>query len=115
MLNNMEIKCYSSKAVKNIKKSLKQNGIYLTNIISALEGENTKFLKAEYNTLKKVFKNVYVVPCKKVEDTTKVINNMVIATDDNLNIDIKYDFHILENEIILTDDYCPVDTLCDYK
>ena len=101
--------------VKNIKESLNQNGVYLTNIISALEGENTKFLKAEYNTLKKVFKNVYVVPCKEVEDPTDVINNMVIATDDDLDINIKYDFQVLDNEIILTDDYCPIDTLCDYK
>ena len=101
--------------VKNIKESLNQNGVYLTNIISALEGENTKFLKAEYNTLRQVFKNIYVVPCEKVEDTTHVINNMVIATDDDLDIDIKYNIQISDNEIILTDDYCPVDTLYDYK
>ena len=102
-------------AVKNIKASLNKNGVYLTNIISALEGKDTKFLKAEYNTLKQVFKNVYIVPCRKVEDPTNVINNMVIATDDDLDIDIKYNFQVSENEIILTDDYCPIDTLCDYK
>lgn len=101
--------------VKNIKKSLNPNGVYLTNIISALEGENTKFLKAEYNTLKEVFKNVYVVPCGEAESPTTIINNMVMATDDDLDIDIKYDFQVSDDEIILTDDYCPVDTLCDYK
>ena len=102
-------------AVKNIKESLNFNGVYLTNVISALEGENTKFLEAEYNTLKQVFKNVYIVPCEKEKDPTNVINNMVIATDDDLDIDIKYNFHVSDNEIILTDDYCPIDTLCDYK
>lgn len=101
--------------VRRIKESLNPNGLYLTNIISALEGENTKFLKAEYNTLRQVFKNVYVVPCKKVNDTTEVINNMVIATDEDLELDINYDFSVSDNEITLTDDYCPVDTLCDYK
>ena len=39
-------------AVKNIKKSLNEKGLYLTNIISSLEGEKSKFMKAEVKTLK---------------------------------------------------------------
>lgn len=98
-------------AVKKIKNALNPNGVYLTNIISALEGEESKFIKAEINTLKQVFKNVYVVECDYIGDYTKCKNNMVIATDDNLQIENDYELKLEPNEIIITDDYCPVDTL----
>lgn len=98
-------------AVQKIKNSLQENGLYLTNIISSLEGENRKFLNAEVNTLKRVFKNVYIIPCfegeRKLEE---VMNNMVIATDADLEFENAYNF-INDNEIILTDDYCPVESL----
>ena len=68
--------------VRNVKKSLSKNGVYLTNIISSLEGKNSKFIQAEVNTLKHVFKNVYVIPCNYQNDLEKTQNNMVIATDD---------------------------------
>lgn len=101
-------------AVTKIKNSLNENGLYLTNIISSLEGKNSKFLNAEVNTLKQVFKNVYVIPCDEFENLEKVINNMVIATDSDLNFEDAYNLKN-DNEIILTDDYCPVDTLIPQK
>lgn len=99
--------------IKKIKSSLNNNGLYLTNIISSLEGDKSKFVKAEVNTLKKVFKNVYVIPCSEGENLNKEIrqNIMVIATDDNLEFNNVYDLEISSDEIILTDDYCPIDTL----
>ena len=97
--------------IKNIKKSLNIGGVYLTNIISSLDGDNSKFLKAEVNTLKKVFKNVYTVPCNYSDDIYKTQNIMVIATDEDLNYEKAYNINIDENEIIITDDYCPVDSL----
>ena len=96
---------------KNIKKSLNENGVYLTNIISSLEGKNSKFLKAEVNTLKQVFKNVYIVPCNYTNDTEQVQNNMIIATDSDIIYENTYNYNLAEDEIILTDDYCPIDTL----
>ncbi|MBR3613732.1 MAG: fused MFS/spermidine synthase [Clostridia bacterium] len=100
-------------AVKNIKKSLNENGLYLTNIISSLEGENSKFMKAEVKTLKEVFLNVYVIPCITKDDLELPQNNMVIATDGILEIDKTklYNLEIGEEDIILTDNYCPIDTL----
>ena len=100
-------------AVKNIKKSLNENGLYLTNIISSLEGENSKFMKAEVKTLKEVFLNVYVIPCVSKDILDVPQNNMVIATDGILEIDKSklYDLQIGEEDIILTDNYCPIDTL----
>lgn len=100
-------------AVTKIKNALNNDGVYLTNIISSLEGDDSKFIRAEVNTLKKVFKNVYVVPCNTLDDLEIAQNSMVIATDDELNLEgIKtYDLKINDDEIVLTDDYCPVDTL----
>ena len=97
-------------AVQKIYNSLNKNGVYLTNIISSIEGGKSEFIKAEVNTLKQVFKNVYVVPCTYKDNLELVQNNMVIATDDELNIDntVKVD---TTNSIILTDNYCPVDSL----
>ena len=76
---------------------------------------NSKFIKAEVNTLKKVFKNVYVVPCSSLENTELVQNNMVIATDQELYFEGEYKLNIDENEIVITDDFCPVDTLIPHK
>ena len=100
----------TKEAIERIKESLNENGLYLTNVISSLEGENSKFIKAIINTLKQVFKNVYLVPCQTI-DVDTVQNNMVIASDDELKFDKLYQYVIEENEIVLTDDYCPVDTL----
>lgn len=97
--------------VEKIKESLKPDGAYLTNIVSSLEGDNSKFIKAEVNTISKVFKYVYVVPCNKNKKTDEIENNMVIGTDKELKIDDAYNLKIDNNTIILTDDYCPVDTL----
>lgn len=102
-------------AIERIKASLNENGLYLTNIISSLEGENNKFLNAEINSLKKVFKNVYVISCRaENEPLDKINNNMVIATDSELNLENTYNF-INDNNLILTDDYCPVETLIPQK
>ncbi len=98
-------------AVQKVKNSLNTNGLYLTNILSSLDGENSKFIKAEINTLKQVFKNVYVVPCDTIDNTEILQNNMVIATDDEISFSGTYEIDIPENEIIITDDYCPVDNL----
>ena len=100
-------------AVKNIKKSLNENGLYLSNIISSLDGESSKFMKAEVKTLKEVFLNVYVIPCVTKDNLEVTQNNMVVATDGILEIDESelYNLKISEEDIILTDNYCPIDSL----
>ena len=66
---------------------------------------------AEVNTLQHVFKNVYVIPCRDNNDVYSSQNNMVIATDDNLSFEHSFKLNIMENEIVITDEYCPIDTL----
>lgn len=97
-------------AVSKIKESLSDNGVYLTNVISSLEGTNSKFLKAETKTLFTKFKNVYVIPCL-TNKTDEIQNLMVIASDKDITIDGTYDLKLFSDTLILTDDYCPVETL----
>lgn len=98
-------------AAQKVYNSLTENGLYLSNVISSINGENSKFIKAEVNTLKQVFKNVYIVPCRDHNDLENIQNNMIIATDDTLNLSNAISLNIPANTIILTDNYCPVDSL----
>ena len=98
--------------INNIKNSLKEGGLYLNNIIGAIDGENSRFIKAEVNTIGKIFNNVYVIPVvTKDENTTQ--NFMVIATDKEVKFDedITVDLKISDDEIVFTDDYCPTEYL----
>ena len=99
-------------AIQAIKNSLNENGVYLTNIIASLEGDYSKFLRAEVNTLKQVFEYVYIVPCNYDDDLEQHQNLMVIATDDDeYTVENNYEIELDDDEIILTDDYCPIDSL----
>lgn len=102
-------------AISHIKNSLTSGGIYMTNIISSLEGNDSKFLRAEVNTLNKLFKYVSIIPCKTFNETSMIQNIMVIASDTDMHLDSTYLLKISSNEIILTDDYCPVEQLCPLK
>ena len=97
-------------AAKKIYASLNDNGIYLTNIISSISGQNSDFIKSEIYTLKQLFKNVYAVPCNSINDLELVQNIMVISTDEDLYIDNTVDID-LTGAILLTDNFCPVDSL----
>ncbi len=100
----------TKEAISKIKSSLNKNGIYLTNVIGSIEGKNSKFLKSEIKTLYTAFKNVYIIPCNSIyKDENQ--NLMVIATDDDLNYENSYNTTITDEDIILTDNYCPVDSL----
>lgn len=98
-------------AAQKIHNTLTENGLYLSNIISSIDGKDSKFIKAEVNTLKQVFKNVYVVPCNNYTNFESIQNNMVIATDNTLSLANTIKLNIPSNTIILTDNYCPVDSL----
>lgn len=97
-------------AAREIKRSLNEGGLYLTNIIGAREGAHSKFIKAEVNTLKLVFKNVYVIPVNAQNASSKA-NYMVISTDQDINFEGCVNLDLDEDEIVLTDNYAPIDTL----
>lgn len=100
--------------VEMIHEMLNPGGVYLSNIIGSRAGADSKFLAAEVNTISQVFDYVYIIPCGDM-GTTEIseetcTNNMVIASDSPLDLPgtVTMDY---ENSIILTDDYCPVDSL----
>lgn len=112
----------TKETVKKMHNILNDGGVVLVNIISAIEGEEGEFLKAEYATFKTVFPQVYLFPVKDVNDGLLVQNIMLVAlktkqkptfksNDPELNDYLK---HLWKREIkkdipLLTDDYAPVD------
>ena len=94
-------------AVNEIKKSLNDGGVYLSNIVATLEGERSRFLRAEVNTLKQVFKNVYVIPVGEDGNEQTRQNVMVISTDQDIEFENVYELGLTQDEITLTDNYCP--------
>ncbi len=58
---------------------LNPGGLYLTNIVSALEGPNASFLRDQESLLESVFGNVRIVPCAD-EDHTESDNVIVMCT-----------------------------------
>jgi spermidine synthase len=99
--------------VRQIRDMLNPGGVYLSNIIGSHKGDGTGFLMAEVKTISQVFKYVYVVPCVDADaewDEETVINNMVVASDHPLAVKGAVVIDCSAG-LILTDDYCPVDTL----
>lgn len=104
--------------------ALSANGVMIMNIVSALEGEKSKFLRAEYATLKNVFPQVYVFPIAPSNPyATQNIMLVAMKGDDVLrsslgrSTDPELDGYLKarwQNPIpsdlpILTDDFAPVD------
>ena len=100
---------------------LNDNGVVILNIISSIEWEKWKFLRAEYATFKEVFPYVYIIPVSENYNGERPANIMLIAmkTDDWFDFSKNYwDMqqyidNVWEKEIpldipVLTDDYAPV-------
>ncbi len=112
----------TKEAVQKMHGILDDSGLVLVNIISAIEGEKGKFLRAEYATYKSIFVQVYLILVRDNIDGLKAQNIMLVALksnvkplfvsdDQELN---SYLQHLWTKEIeidapILTDDYAPVD------
>lgn len=101
---------------------LNDGGVVLLNIISSIEGDGGKFLRAEYLTFKSVFSQVYLFPVRKPTSGKEVQNIILVAlksntpqifnsVDSELNtyLDHLWKMKIQEDVPILTDDFAPVD------
>ena len=115
---NIPFQLTTKEALESAKKDLTNNGIVITNIVSALEGKKTNFIKSEYATYKEVFKNVKIFKVQNGLVTDDEVQNIIIVAYDgdsieNEEIAEKYQ-NLLNNEIteyqtykkILTDDLC---------
>lgn len=67
-------------ASRLIATRLSPDGVYLTNVVSALHGPNAQTLHDVADALQTVFAHVWVYPCGASEPTLRD-NNVVIATD----------------------------------
>ncbi|MGE5239733.1 MAG: fused MFS/spermidine synthase, partial [Chloroflexota bacterium] len=110
-------------AARKMYERLSDDGVVLVNIISAIEGEKGKFLRAEYATFRSVFPQVYLFTVGTNGDGSQVQNIVLVA----LKSEMKAGFHSDDEEMdgylrhlwagtvscdlpALTDEYAPVDT-----
>jgi spermidine synthase len=106
---------------QKIYQSLNSNGVVMVNLMSSIQGDHGKFLRAEYATYKKVFPQVYVFRVLYAEGDKD--QNLIIVglksdtppsfTDSNPELN-NYLSHVWTQPIandmpVLTDDFAPVD------
>ncbi len=105
-------------AMENAKKSLNDNGMVITNIISSVTGSESKFINYEYSTYKKVFDDVKVFKVNNINDNNRQ-NLILIGFKGNKEVDeTVYEQYknLLDNELkdfssntgISTDNYAPI-------
>ena len=106
-------------AMQKVYNSLDKNGIVITNIISAVEGNDSDFIKYEYSTYKAIFDDVKVfkVNPNHSDDEEQNLILVGIKGNGNINTDKEEEYgELLSNEIkdftsdkpIITDDYAPI-------
>lgn len=113
----------TKEANERIYHRLSDDGIYLVNIISSLEGSSSNLLKSQVNTIKEVFPTIYIFATRGTLDLYDIQNLMIVATKEETrrNIDLTqneyidnmlenyYEIGSYENSVIFTDDYAPID------
>ena len=72
--------------VEAVHGHLTPGGLYLTNIVSPLEGPGTAFLREQVALLGDVFQHVYMYPCDP-DSLTEPDNVIVVATDNVIKED----------------------------
>ena len=106
-------------AIQKVYNSLNENGIVITNLISAIEGNDADFIKYEYSTYKAIFDDVKVFQVNPNHSADKEQNLILLGIkgNGNINNDKEQEYNkLLKNEIkdftsdkpIITDDYAPI-------
>ena len=109
-------------AVRSAANLLTENGVLITNIYSAIQGNKGKFFRAAYSTIKSVFPRVYVFPVQYPRYGEEPQNIIIAALKSDRPPDIvrfdpemeKYLSHMWKYKIdcdlpILTDEFAPVE------
>ena len=97
---------------------LNEKGVVITNIISSLEGKDSKFIKYEYTTYKAIFDDVKIYRVADLENSRKQ-NLILVGIKGETEVDnSKKDEYsgYLNNQIsdleitgkIVTDDFAPI-------
>ena len=106
-------------AMQKVYDSLNDNGTVITNIISAVEGDDADFIKYEYSTYKAIFDDVKVfkVNPNRSDEQDQNLILVGIKGNGNINTDKEAEYsELLSNELkdftsdkpIVTDDYAPI-------
>jgi len=66
--------------LEQCRARLAPDGVLVSNIISALRGRKSDFFRAEYKTMKKLFKHIYVFPSRRDVDAKYIRNLILVAT-----------------------------------
>lgn len=112
----------TKEAMQEASVLLNDNGVMITNLYSAINGDKGKFFRAAYATIKSVFPHVYVFPVQHPMQPDKLQNLIIIAvksdkadtltsSDPELN---KYLAHYWKYNIdcdipVLKDEFAPVE------
>jgi spermidine synthase len=108
-------------AVREMEKSLTENGVIIVNLISAFEGEGAKFLQTEVKTYKEIFPQVVLFKAKPeklehipqniilIATKAKVINFESNNEEISALLKNRYDKTLDSSLPILTDDLAPVE------
>ena len=106
-------------AMQKVYDSLNDNGTVITNIISAIEGDDADFIKYEYSTYKAIFDDVKVFQVNSNHSDNEGQNLILVGIkgNGNINTDKEEEYkELLSNEVkdftsdkpIVTDDYAPI-------
>lgn len=106
-------------AMQKVYDSLNNNGTVITNIISAIEGDDADFIKYEYSTYKAIFDDVKVFQVNSNHSDNEEQNLILVGIkgNGNINTDKEEEYkELLSNEVkdftsdkpIVTDDYAPI-------
>jgi len=112
----------TEEAAQKMYNALGENGLVMVNIISAINGEKGKFLRAEYATYKKIFPQVYMFSVELYRLSTQTQNLVLLALKSSekksfLSDNEEFNYYLsrvwkkeIEQDLpILTDDFAPVD------
>lgn len=106
-------------AMKKAYEDLNDNGTVITNVVSALEGNDAEFIQYEYSTYKAVFDDVKVFKVNEDRQNNEMQNIILVGFKGSTNISEEKEEEysdLLNSEIkdytsdksIVTDDYAPI-------
>lgn len=116
---NIPFELTTYEAMQKVKNRLNDNGIVITNVISALEGKESDFIKYEYATYQAVFDEVKIYKVSPDKEKTQEQNLILIGIKGKMNINEEKEETYqerLQTELtnfssdkqIITDNYAPV-------
>ena len=80
LANEPEASLLTEHALRQVHARLTDGGVYLTNVVAALEGPESELLYRTLGTLATLFAHVWLYPCGADEPESRE-NNVVVATD----------------------------------